>query len=201
MGYEYITLTMSPDNPASTTFTDESGEPLYVVVTENLDKVALTHVRDASTQKTIGTLSWKDSTPGSAKVSLGGSEEFVEFSKWMNKSHIPSHHDLTFKAPDGETYKWTGYSGDRALCLWTKDDNVHPVARFYKSHFEGSDEPRTLVKAQFLVDTRIDHLLDIVVTSFVFVEKFRRHREYSMTGRGNARSGMGGFGAVGFFGF
>ncbi|EGN99150.1 hypothetical protein SERLA73DRAFT_181988 [Serpula lacrymans var. lacrymans S7.3] len=181
------TFVLEPDNPCNTVIRDqETGERVYTVYTEHTKKDTITYVRNGDGDQ-IASSKWRDVT--SDIIKLGNTEEFPS-SAWLKKSIIPFSDSVSWKDSRGKQMKWKGNSPGLALQLFTEGDNKQPVARFIKSRrSRGKDlnspaqevQPATLV-----LDSRAMEICDLVVISFLFLEKSRRARDNSTQHRADS---------------
>ncbi|KAJ3534053.1 hypothetical protein NM688_g7191 [Phlebia brevispora] len=189
-------LTLTPDNVSNTTITSSTGEVLYYVITEHTKKATYTCVRNAQ-QEVIASSEWQDVLPD--KVTIGNRKP-MSLAVWMRRSMIPFKDDISFTDDQGRKYIWKGNSPGRAFELYTADDRyTAPIARFNRSRrihvdplatvpsdpaasvvsltptvvdSKGARTPATLVFLPRALEIR-----DLVVVSFLFLEKTHRINE------------------------
>ncbi|KAH9856603.1 hypothetical protein C2E23DRAFT_866008 [Lenzites betulinus] len=179
-----VTLTLSPDNPSNAAVLDPDGKELYTVYTEH-GKATVTHVQSAD-EELLASLEWRDVLPD--KVTLAGKSP-VSIRDWLHTSLVPFYlkDDVGFQDDAGRKYKWRGNAPGRAFELYTEDDGFkEPIARFARSRVDrasGSRTPATLV-----LTARAAEVRDIVVISFLFLEKTRRTNETASQSRADVLS-------------
>ncbi|KAI0346072.1 hypothetical protein BDW22DRAFT_716198 [Trametopsis cervina] len=187
---DILSLTLTRDNPSNTTLVSQEGVTLYVVVSEHTKKAMVTTVRDAH-EKVVASLEWREVLPD--KV-VYGDKKAISMGDWMKRSLIPFKDDVTFTDDEGRKYKWKGNSAGRSFELYSADDNyASTIARFYRSRripvtppsdpTEGFASTPTLVNTPTTAPARLDltpravQIQDLVVTSFLFLEKTRQINE------------------------
>ncbi|KAL5519576.1 hypothetical protein ACEPAH_1259 [Sanghuangporus vaninii] len=188
---DIFALTLSPDNPSNTTITNPAGDILYTAETlfprGKESSYAITHVCGNKGQ-TIAALEWKDISSdlvglGEEAVELDAEGDAVGLKKgkeikltqWMKSSIVPFDTSVSFRDEKGKKYKWKGYGTGETLELHTSDYSSGPIAQFRPSRAR-ADPPRP---AQLLLAPRAQGIMDIVVTSFLFLEKNRRATDSS----------------------
>lgn len=82
---ETAVLTLTPDNPSSTTITSATGEVVYFVDTKYSEKGAFTQVHNAK-EEVIAFSEWRDVLPD--KITIGEKKP-VSLGDWMKRSVIP----------------------------------------------------------------------------------------------------------------
>ncbi|CAL1716872.1 unnamed protein product [Somion occarium] len=171
-----LSLVLTPNNPVNTTLVTEEGKAYYTVFTEHTNKASFTQVRDVN-EEIIGSLEWRDTLPD--KVTYGRNKT-VSIWDWMKKSIIPFKADISFSDDQKRSYKWKGNSAGRSLELWTSD-SIAPIALFHAPRRLPNPEDKSLppiwTKAKLILNTRAQEIQDLVVTSFLFLEKNRRMNE------------------------
>ncbi|CCM00080.1 uncharacterized protein FIBRA_02107 [Fibroporia radiculosa] len=180
------TLTLNPDNPCNATISATDGLVLYVAHTDTGKNASTTRIFNAD-DVVIASLQWKDTGfSASDKVTLGERAP-VSIGSWLSKSMVPFKDDVSFKDDTGRRYKWKGNSPGRSLELYTADDNFRQtIARFHKSYIDRKVDPPALVPAKLLLLPRANEIRDIVVSSFLFLERSRRTGEISIVNRADA---------------
>lgn len=189
---ENLALTLSPDNVSNTTLVSETGERLYIVITEHTKKDTITTVRNAR-DDVIASLEWRDVLPD--RVIFGDTKP-TSMAEWMRRSVIPFKDDITFTDDEGRKYKWKGNSAGRSFELSCADDNFSTIiARFQRSrrvHMSVPPETDASASTLSLAPTLVNHtqtpailtlapraqqIQDLVVASFLFLEKTRSINE------------------------
>jgi len=193
-------LALSPNNPSNTKLISQTGETLYTVVTEFSRKETVTSVRNARNEL-VASLEWREVLPD--KVTYKNKKP-VLMMEWMKKSIVPFKDHVTFTDDEGRKYRWKGNSPGWFLELYSADDNfTSAIARFHppepKSPLPTSapdpgPDPaastpslaRTLVNpspepadtpATLELAPRAVQIQDLVVTSFLFLERTHRMNE------------------------
>ncbi|KAI0950903.1 hypothetical protein AcW1_008086 [Taiwanofungus camphoratus] len=184
MSESIVTLTLTPDNPCNTTITGEDNEAVYIVYTEHGKNASTTQVLNAE-DKVVASLVWRDTGVHRDMVTLGGGTP-KWLRSWLSKSIVPFKDDVSFKDNAGRRYKWKGNAPGRSLELYTSEDAEEPIARFFKSRMDNKSDPPSLTPATLLLAPRAMEIRDIVVSSFLFLERDRRTNEKSIVSRSNA---------------
>ncbi|KAK7690587.1 hypothetical protein QCA50_005685 [Cerrena zonata] len=172
---DVLSLIMTPNVPVNTTLATEDGKVYYTIFTEH-GKTSRTQVRNAH-EEIIASLEWRDTLPD--KVTFGRNKP-VSIWDWMKKSVIPFKHDLTFQDEQGRQYRWKGNSVGRSLEL-SALDTEGPIAFFHASRRSpnpgGISLPPIWTEAKLNLNARAREIQDLVVASFLFIEKTRRENE------------------------
>ncbi|KAI0806280.1 hypothetical protein BC629DRAFT_1486675 [Irpex lacteus] len=186
--HDILTLTLTIDNPCNTTLVSQTGVNLYSVSTESTKKTTTTTVRNASGE-VIASLEWRDVRPDRVTY---GSKKDISLADWMKKSIIPFKDDISFTDDDGRKYKWKGNSAGRSFELYSADDNfTSTIAPNATSN--ALDSTPTLVDppssgrtpATLELAPRAIEIQDLVVISFLFLEKSRRTNENTTENMGH----------------
>ncbi|KIP08048.1 hypothetical protein PHLGIDRAFT_127291 [Phlebiopsis gigantea 11061_1 CR5-6] len=196
-----LLLTLTPDNVSNTVLISEDGERLYTVITEHTKKTTVTSVRN-SRDDVIASLEWRDVLPD--KVTVGKNKP-VLVTDWMKRSLIPFKDDISFVDDRGRKYKWKGNSAGRSFELFCADDSyASAITRFQRSrrvHPKISSELNpnastpslapTLVNpvwtpATLTLTPRAMQIQDLVISSFLFLEKTHRTNEQEHQVRADA---------------
>jgi len=110
----------------------------------------------------------------SKRLTLGNRDP-MPLKSWLSKSAIPFRDDVAFKDDSGRRYRWKGTALGQSLQLFTEDDNFRqPIARFYKSTMSSKTDPPSMTPATLVLASRAEEIRDMVVASFIFVERERR---------------------------
>jgi len=181
-------LTLSSESVRNTTFTNESGQVLYKTshpfklgtmgtttiqkIVPNTDPLDMRDKFDA-----MGEIEWR----------LFGSSTFRTKGEEMQSNHFIPRHGITgrkrtFTGPDGLPYRWDMLFD--VVVLSRDDGSKSEVARYHRGSF-GIIGPRK--KPCLDVDPDVTHMLDLIVLTFVYVEKLRMDKE-----RAARNSGGGG---------
>jgi len=176
---EPFVLVLQPDNPSNTKITDKAtGELVYTVHTEH-EKETITHVKDAD-GSLLAQWEWHDAR--SDILTLGNMKPMPS-SAWLQKSLIPFSSSVSFKDDKARTFKWKGVEGGGQMELYSPDDKSHPIAAFSKSlrYTNRKVNPPTQVvrDATLMLDARAQEITNLVVISFLMLEKGRRIKETS----------------------
>ncbi|TFK40127.1 hypothetical protein BDQ12DRAFT_734144 [Crucibulum laeve] len=179
-------LILTPDNPCNTIITDEeTGKVMYRVVTEH-GKKAVTKVENSSGEL-IASWEWRDVR--SDIITLGSGKP-MSMSSWLRKSMVPFKDTVYLDDGHGRKLKWKGNGPGLGLELFAEGDKQNPVARFSKSSKRQDrtvDPPKAVVSpAQLFTDSRGEDIRDLIVISFLALEKVRRTTEASTMNRADA---------------
>ncbi|KIJ69135.1 hypothetical protein HYDPIDRAFT_105702 [Hydnomerulius pinastri MD-312] len=90
----------------------------------------------------------------------------------------------TFVGPDGKSYKWV--LNFTSVTLVLNDESKTELAHFRRSGIFGKTEDAVLE-----VSDSVAHMLDLVILTFIYVEKLRRDKE-TMTRNAAISAGVGG---------
>ncbi|KAI5989989.1 hypothetical protein EDD15DRAFT_2198335 [Pisolithus albus] len=169
-------LTLSSEGVRNTTMTNENGQVLYKTSTPHRfgTRTTTLHKVEPNTDpddmrdhlEAIGEIEWN--LMGPSVMRLYGQE-------MMTNSFIPSHgvtgRKRTFTGPDGLPYRfWLGIGTQ----LSRNDATSQELARSHTRSL-GITGPR---RDPFLdIDPSLMHMLDMVVLTFIYVEKLRRDKE------------------------
>ncbi|KAF8640293.1 hypothetical protein AX16_010188 [Volvariella volvacea WC 439] len=182
-----LTLVLTPDNPCNSVLTDsETGKDIYRVWTEHSDGGrAVTKIERAGDRVVIASWEWKDVRTDTLTI---GQATPLPVSAWLKKSIMPFRDSITFKDPAGNEYKWKGNSPGLSLELYSSSDKSSPIARCVKQlkYKRKGDDGTTTEKFRppsLLVDRRGEDILDLIVISFLILEKERRAIEGSTMNR------------------
>ncbi|KDQ57340.1 hypothetical protein JAAARDRAFT_35968 [Jaapia argillacea MUCL 33604] len=187
------TLLCLPDNPANCTLRDiDTHEVLYTVTSESTGKNPVTTIKNAL-GSVIATSEWRDAVRGH-KLTLGSENGGVSMPArtWLKKSMIPFKDTVTFEDTNGRKFKWKGNAPGLALELYGSDDKTRPIARFQKSAKDYTSNPPSITPAKLLIDSRGMEICDLIVISFLMLEKDRRLSENEVVGRSRALAFGGG---------
>ncbi|KAL0574275.1 hypothetical protein V5O48_007683 [Marasmius crinis-equi] len=187
---EPLILILEPNNPCNTNISDnEDGRILYQVSTEHA-RHPITRLRGALGE-TLASWEWRDTR--SDVISFGGGPP-MSVGSWLKKSMMPFKDTVTFQDSDGRNFKWKGNAPGLSLELYCEHDKKNPIARFIKPHpppyqdRSFSSPQSQWTPAQLIVDKRGEKMLDLVVISFLVLEKSRRATENSSAGLTSAMS-------------
>jgi len=181
-------LVFSHNNPINTVLKTTEGQVLYKIETPGTDVVLpgkLTTIRRIVLNETdsaskvdmqdtyceLAVIEWH--LTESSKLRYNGKE--VDISEFM-----PAEGSLglvgrprVFQAPDGVSYKWS-LGMVEVPVLTTNDGSNITIAQFHRQHFGiiGKARPAGL---EILAGG--EHILDLIVITFVYVELLRRKRQ------------------------
>lgn len=188
---DLLTLVFQPDNPCNTTIIDEeTGKVMYQVATEH-GKSTITRVKNA-VGDSIASWEWRDVR--SDIITLGNGTP-TSVSTWLKKSLVPFKGTVTFQDASGRNFKWKGNGPGMQFELYIESDKTSPIAQFRKSRrivdqvANAGKKPATLT-----VNNIGEEILDLVVISFLVLEKARRGTETSTLNRAEGAA-FGGFSA------
>ncbi|KAJ3732128.1 hypothetical protein DFJ43DRAFT_336522 [Lentinula guzmanii] len=180
-----LNLILESDNPYNTNMYDErDGRILYQVMTEQQHET-VTRVKNVDGE-TIASWQWRDPKPD---IIVLGNGNPVPLNTWLKRSIMPFKDSVTFQDQIGRHFKWKGWGTGPPLeiakyaltsQLYCEDDKKHPIAQFVKSHSLPPSQTTQWLKAKLWVDRRGQEILDLVVISFLVLEKNRRAESSSM---------------------
>ncbi|KAK0204761.1 hypothetical protein DFS33DRAFT_691339 [Desarmillaria ectypa] len=189
-----LILTLQPNNPCNTTITDQDddGKIIYEVYTR-YEPSTITFVKNAAGD-VIASWEWREFR--SDIITLGGASP-TPVSSWLKKSIVPFKDTVTFEAHTGHKYKWKGNGPGLSFELYREDDKVQPISRFQKPRRTADS---TYMPAQLIFDERGEEIRDLVVISFLVLEKSRREREHSTMNRADvlAQPALGAVGSTNY---
>jgi len=175
---ELLTLTLTPDNPCNTKITDAGGAVVYVVYTEHGKHASTTRIFDAA-ERVVASVTWNDLGIAGDKVALGDGAP-MDIGKWLHKSMIPFVDSVTFKDATGKQFKWKGNAPGFALELYSEDDKfAQTIARFHRSRKDNRTDPPGAIPATLVLASRAVEVQDLVVSSFLFLERPHRLNDKS----------------------
>ncbi|KAN0078103.1 hypothetical protein V8E55_010160 [Tylopilus felleus] len=179
-------LTLSSVSVRNTVFTHESGQVLYKTThphqwhhTVGVGTTTIYKIKpnddpmDMRDQfDVIGEIEWR--LIGSSTFRLNGQE-------MQSNTFLPSHGILarkrTFSGPDGRRYRWDMVFD--AVVLSRDDKSRTEVARYHRGSLGIVGRKR---QPQLEVDPGVEHMLDLIVLTFVYVEKIRMDKDRENTG-------------------
>ncbi|TFK34265.1 hypothetical protein BDQ12DRAFT_613813, partial [Crucibulum laeve] len=114
----------------------------------------------------------------SSRIRYQGQE--VETSAFFRKSGFGWHgRHRIFTGPDGKEYKWK--LGIRVPELVVNDGTKTPVARFHRQRLGILSKARP---ASLEIFPAGEHIADVIVVTFVYIEKLRKDRERASRSNG-----------------
>lgn len=184
MDNDLLKLVFQPDNPCNTNIIDnDDGRIMYQVATEHAGSKTVTSVRNSGGE-VIASWEWRDVR--SDIITLGRTAP-VSVSAWLKKSVVPFKDTVTFHDHTGRTFKWKGNAPGLQLELYCDGDKKRPIARFYKSrrllNRQTNPHSEAYSPAHLLLDSRGEQIMDLIVISFLVLEKSRRFNENSTMSR------------------
>ncbi|KAK7045533.1 hypothetical protein VNI00_007365 [Paramarasmius palmivorus] len=177
------TLILTPNNPCNTQISDSTGgKIIYEVVTEH-GKDTVTKVKRASDGQTVASWVWRDIR---SDVVTFGNGQSISSSAWLKKSMVPFKDTVTFEDASQRTFKWKGNGPGLGLELYCESDKKQPIAKFLKPLPVLNEEGKITEEwtpARLVLDERAEEIQDLVVVSFLMLEKGRRANENSTGNR------------------
>ncbi|KDQ21157.1 hypothetical protein BOTBODRAFT_194017 [Botryobasidium botryosum FD-172 SS1] len=163
-----VVLAFSNDNPLHTILSSPHGVN-YVIETQSKGpKAWTTYSRDNG--DVLATLEWRDTL--SDKITIGDGPS-TRLSKLFRRSNLWGS-SFILRGPDGEKYKWKGIGCgiQRQLHVSGSPEVVSTFCRSRKDRKTGEMRPATLrVRASGM------HMIDLIVISFLALEKGGRIKE------------------------
>ncbi|KAG8906399.1 hypothetical protein FRB99_006994 [Tulasnella sp. 403] len=177
--------TFSNDNPNNTRILDSNNEAIYEIKPDFEGKRTMTNMRrlkeDGSAGAVFGYIEWHDYTPD--KICFNGGEKIRKGSFFSSAG--PMSYAVTFKDTQGRRYTWKGLGAALQLALHA-NDSVNPklpIAMFQKSRYDRSVEPPEPHPAQLFLTDRAMEVKELVLFTFLVLEKGRRTKEASEDNR------------------
>jgi len=175
-GESVLSLLLERDNPCKTSIVDQDGNTFYTVATDlaNPDK-PVTRVHDGI-GKLVAEWIWRDAR--SDLLTIRGRPQTAA-SAWLKKSIIPFWDDVTFQDDAGVEYVWKNNKPGLALQLFGPRSKTQPVARFIRSYkdYKANREHPPVVPSKLLLDESVEPIRDLIVISFLMLERRRRETE------------------------
>lgn len=185
---DLLILVFQPDNPCNTTIIDEeTRKVMYQVATEHEKSSTVTRVKNA-VGESIASWEWRDVR--SDIITLGNGTP-TSVSSWLKKSLVPFKDTVTFKDASGRNFKWKGNGPGMQFELYIETDKISPIAQFRKSRRVANAETKA---ATLTVNNIGEEIMDLVVVSFLVLEKARRGTETSTLNRADGAA-LGAFSA------
>ncbi|KAG1826807.1 uncharacterized protein BJ212DRAFT_1256309 [Suillus subaureus] len=173
-----ILLTLSTEHVRNTVITNEQGQVIYKTETPfELAGVRTTtilkikpnddqyHMQDQF--DVLGEIEWHAFAP--SKFRYGGT--VVETKEFIPRRGLLGR-ERVFVGPDGRPYRWDLQS--RVVVLSQDDESRTEVARFRRATLGIVGRRR---KATLEVSPEVAHMMDIVIMTFIYVEKLRKDKE------------------------
>ncbi|KAG8984177.1 hypothetical protein FRB90_005488 [Tulasnella sp. 427] len=176
--------TLSNDNPHNTKILDttDHNKIVYNIKPDFEGKHTMTNMYKGEGEGTpLGYIEWHEFF--SDQISFKGAKKVKKGSYFSNGGSF-AH---TFKDEQGRMYKWKGIGPGLVPSLHC-DDNFNPkvpIAQFTRSRMDRSVNPPAVVPAQIFLTPRAMEVKDLVLFTFMVLEKGRRSKE---TSEGNRMS-------------
>jgi len=167
-------------NVRNTNFCNAAGQVIYRSITPGslLSAKRLTIVNKIVPNKSpkdmidrfteLASIEWHALTP--SILTYGGYEMLMK--EFMPSKGILGQYRV-FTAPgDGRSFRWK--LGSRRSTLQLNDDSKTLVARSHRSNIGIFTEPR---QARLEIFPHFEHLADIILVTYIYVEKLRKDRE------------------------
>ncbi|TFK20664.1 hypothetical protein FA15DRAFT_707909 [Coprinopsis marcescibilis] len=185
-----IILVLTPDDPCNTTITNsETDEVLYTVFTERDNDVLCTRVNNDDNHE-IANWKWGGNRPDSLTMTKSGIT--VPAKEWLTPSSVPFSDAVSFTVHFSDNqegnYRWTGTSPGKQLELRGEEDKKHTIA-FFKSISRPPLESAP-GQATLTLTGEAQEIMDMVVISFLLLEKGRRTNAATMGGLTRPRAGV-----------
>ncbi|KAI9567866.1 hypothetical protein HD554DRAFT_2104178 [Boletus coccyginus] len=167
-------LTLSSQSVRNTVFTDEHGLPVFKSDTPfSLGFRTTTISRQTSNTtmedpiEVMGRINWRYF--GSSIFTIGGT-------RLESNAFLPRHGFFgtkrTFTGPDGHHYRWDMHTRDVTLSL--DDASQTEIARYHRATLGIIGKRRS---AYLEIAPQAEHMLDLVILTFIYVEKLRMDKE------------------------
>ncbi|KAJ8502928.1 hypothetical protein ONZ45_g11306 [Pleurotus djamor] len=192
---QHLVLQFTQDNPSNTTITSaETGKVAYNVIT-TFEPKTVTKLVNAN-DVVIASWRWNDHQDD---VLTWATNPPIPAGVWLQESMIPFKHTVTFTVPGGtDKYKWKGNEPGSNLELFSAHDSKSAVARFKPSHkfknrkvdppTEETTPAQLTIASSIVTSPSAEELQDIIVTSFLMLERKRRIRDVSTVNRADVLS-------------
>ncbi|KAG6372429.1 hypothetical protein JVT61DRAFT_7526 [Boletus reticuloceps] len=182
-----MTLTLSSESVRNTVFTDEHGLPMYKSTTPfrlgvrstTISRHVASESRIEDPIEVVGRIDWH--CFGSSIFTIGGMR--LESSVFLPR-HGLFGKKRTFTGPDGRRYRWDMYRRDVVLSV--DDASRTEIARYHRATLGIIGKRRS---ASLEIAPHAEHMLDLIVLTFIYVEKLRMDKERQR--RAAASSGGG----------
>ncbi|KAF8162634.1 hypothetical protein B0H34DRAFT_692229 [Crassisporium funariophilum] len=185
-------LYLSSPTPWNTTYCTESGQVIYksdAPLKLGARPITIKRIRPSITPPTAGTdntlrdhfahlaeieyHSFRNSRIRYAEVDVPVNEFFKKQGwGWYGRNRV-------FKGPDGKEYTW--HLTSRVSKLFTNDTAKTPIASFHRRRLGVLTDPRP---ASLEIFPAGEHMTDLIVVTFVYVEKLRTDRETAVESSG-----------------
>ncbi|KAI6101919.1 hypothetical protein F5141DRAFT_1136393 [Pisolithus sp. B1] len=181
-------LILSSEGVRNTTMTNEDGQVLYKTSTPFRFGARTTTLYKVTVWRAIGEIEWHSIGPSCECDSSGQA--------MMTDTFIPRHgirgRKRTFEGPDGLPYRWDMDFKFVRVCTCPKVCHDSPALTGFCTQLSRNDATRQELarfhrqrigiigsrREPYLdVDLALKHMLDMVVLSFIYVEKLRMDKE------------------------
>ncbi|KAG9308015.1 hypothetical protein JVU11DRAFT_12666 [Chiua virens] len=174
-------LTLSSESVRNTVFTDERGLPVFKSTTPFRLGVRTTTISRQATP------TWSDESPGMDPdlIEVAGRIDWHCFGSSIftiggttleSNVFLPRHgffgRKRTFTGQDGRRYRWDMHSRDVVLSL--DDSSRTQIARYHRASLGIIGKRR---HATLEIAPQAEHMLDLVILTFIYVEKLRMDKE------------------------
>ncbi|KAF8901950.1 hypothetical protein CPB85DRAFT_106618 [Mucidula mucida] len=119
----------------------------------------------------LAQIDWRLISPTIIRFGWGWYTKCVVHFRSMVFRVIKTSRNRVFTGPDGKEYKWILHNDSK---LVTNDASQRPIAVYHRKH-HGYFHPKR--EAFLEVLPQAEHMLDIVLITYVFVEKIRKENE------------------------
>ncbi|KAG8693119.1 hypothetical protein FRC12_013036 [Ceratobasidium sp. 428] len=182
-----LELVFNKDNPSNCILTPSNGSgPCYSAVAKLRGEDMITTYRKSQSGSTddwestpiIGSLEWREVF--SDKLALAG-KPLVSSGKILKKKMFST--TVSFSDDQGRKYEWRGYGAGLQMVLFEKDGK-DGIAGFKKSrlnHASGVVTPAVLT-----LSPRAVEIIDLVIVTFLVLEKQRRIDDNSSNNKADA---------------
>ncbi|KAG8695174.1 hypothetical protein FRC09_009352 [Ceratobasidium sp. 395] len=182
-----LELVFNKDNPSNCILTPSNGSgPCYSAVAKLRDEDMITTYRKSQSGSTddwestpiIGSLEWREVF--SDKLALAG-KPLVSSGKILKKKMFST--TVSFSDDQGRKYEWRGYGAGLQMVLFEKDGK-DGIAGFKKSRLDHATG--VVTPAVLTLSLRAVEIVDLVVVTFLVLEKQRRMDDNSSNNKADA---------------
>ncbi|KIL68438.1 hypothetical protein M378DRAFT_879822 [Amanita muscaria Koide BX008] len=174
-------------------YVNNNDQVLYVVETPNTGRFKTVSTVKRTTSSKNGPDSSNDNFTDIAELAynhsssrsfirLGGGQEY-ETSRFISK--VGRKNDLVFTGPDSVEYKWR--LGNKTLQLVRRNADKTPIALF---HPESIESPSRKPPASLEIFSEGEHMVDLIIVTYVFAQKEYDSRGVSPAGTVNVLNAM-----------
>ncbi|KAF8123563.1 hypothetical protein EV363DRAFT_1403819 [Boletus edulis] len=174
-------LTLSSESVRNAVFTNESGQVLYKTTHPHHIGMGTTTIHKIKPNDDPMDMRDQFDVMGEIEWHLIGSSTFrLNGQDMQSNEFLPSRGILgrkrTFTGPNGCPYRWDMVF--EAVVLSRDDMSRAELARYHRGSL-GIVGPKR--KPQLDVDPAVEHMLDLIVLTFVYVEKIRMDKDRETT--------------------